>query len=122
MKNVIWFIVGLGLGIGLAILIGWVWFPVEIYNTAPDVLRPDYQDEYIRLISVSYQVDGDLTRAQERLGALDNDDPTLPLVELTERWITQERSEKLIMPLIRLARALDVETTVMQQYVARGAP
>jgi len=122
MKNLLWLCLGLVLGIGVALLIGWVLFPVEYDDATPDTLRSDYKDEYIRLISLSYQVDGDLSLAEQRLASLKGEPVTAPLVELTERWIAQARSERLVVPLIHLARDLGAETLVMQQYMQRGVP
>ena len=122
MKNLLWLLLGFILGVGAALLIGWVLFPVEYANSTPDTLRSDYKDEYIRLISLSYQVDGDLALVEQRLASLGGEPVTKPLVDLTERWIAQARSERLIVPLIHLARDLGAETFAMQQYMQRGAP
>jgi hypothetical protein len=59
MKQIVALFAGVGIGIGLALLVGWVWLPVDPYDTTPDVLRSDYKDEYVRLVSLAYQVEGD---------------------------------------------------------------
>lgn len=122
MKRGYWLLIGLAVGIGLGLFIGWELLPVPPEPTTPDTMRADYQDEYIRLVSVSYQVERDLGRARERLAALDADAPTARLVEMTERWIARDRTPALIAPLARLARDLGVETASMRPYLEPEGP
>ncbi len=122
MKSILIFLGGIALGLGLAFLIGWQLFPVESDGTTPAALRSDYRDEYIRLVSLTYQVEGSSKRARWRLERLNPQAPTEPLVTLTERWIAENRSEQLIVPLVRLSRDLGAETPVMTGYMQRGAP
>ncbi|HOT90736.1 MAG TPA: hypothetical protein PLJ78_04585 [Anaerolineae bacterium] len=122
MRRLFYFCVGVGLGIGLALLIGWGLFPVQRANSSPAMLRRDYQEEYIRLIAAAYQVDGNLTLARQRLAALQAASPTAPLVEVTERWIAQGKSTAILTPLVQLARDLGVNTPAMQPYLQGGTP
>lgn len=122
MKRLLWFLVGIMLGFGLALLVGWELLPVQRANSSPAMLRRDYQEEYIRLTAAAYQVDGDLTLAQKRLAALRPDTYTAPLVEVTERWIQQGKSDATLIPLAQLARALGVSTPAMQPYLQQGKP
>ncbi len=122
MKSILIFLGGVLLGLGLAFLIGWQFFPVADYDTNPAALRSDYKDEYIRLVSLTYQIEGSSKRALWRLEQLSPQAPTEPLVSLTERWITEDRSERLIVPLVRLSRDLGMETPMMTDYMQRGAP
>lgn len=122
MKQIVALLAGLGIGIGLALLVGWVLLPAGPYDTTPDVLRSDYKDEYVRLVSLAYQVEGDREAARARLVSLDTAAPTRPLVEQTERWIAQGKVEWMVVPLIRLARDLDVETPAMSQYLQGNVP
>jgi hypothetical protein len=118
MKRLLWFIVGIALGIGLALLIGWQLLPVQRADSSPAMLRRDYQEEYLRLIAAAYQVDNDLTLAQQRLAEL----PPGSLVDVTERWIAQGKPDDILIPLARFARDLGVSTPTMQAYLQRGAP
>ncbi len=122
MKRLLFFSVGVALGIGLALLIGWELLPVQRANSSPAMLRRDYQEEYIRLIAAAYQVDGDLALAQQRLAALQPYAFTVPLVEVTERWIQQGKSDAILIPLAQLTHALGVSTPPMQPYLQRGQP
>lgn len=117
MKRFIWLFIGLALGVSLGFWIGWGLFPVEYHDTEPAALRADYKDEYIRLVALTYQVEGSLANARWRLDALDKTSTTAPLIELTERWIAQEKPAWRILPLAQLARALGVSTPAMNTYL-----
>ena len=117
MKRLAVFIGGVAIGIGLAFLIGWVLFPIDRYDESPASMRMDYQDEYVRLTALAYQVDGDLALAERRLSALNGTSSTAPLIELITRWINEDRSHALISPLVRLARDFDADTPSMVPYL-----
>ena len=120
MKRLLAFLIGIAVGIGLAMLVGWVLFPMQREEILPSSMRADYQVEYLRLVAISYGADGDLALAEQRMKALGDDPFSAPLVEVTERWIEEGRSEELIVPFVRLARALGVDSPVMAPYVDRG--
>lgn len=122
MKRLLWFLLGIILGFGLALLIGWELLPLQRANSSPALLRRDYREEYIRLIAAAYQVDGDLPLAQKRLAALQSDTFTTPLVDVTERWIQQGKPDTILIPLVQLAHDLGVSTPAMQPYLQRGRP
>lgn len=95
--------------------------PIRPSAVTPASLRADYQDEYLRLVAVTYTVNEDLDRAEERLRALGREPFTAPLVSLIERWIAEQRSADLIAPLVRLAQDLDVVTPAMRAYLTGGS-
>jgi hypothetical protein len=108
---------GIILGVGIAFLIGWVLFPIVRYDESPTSMRRDYRDEYVRLTALAYQADGDLSLAENRLQGLNNESPAEPLVSLAVRWIEENRSKSLILPLAILARDLGVNTPAMEPYL-----
>lgn len=120
MKRLLFFLLGVALGVGLAMLIGWVLFPMRHTAVTPASLRHDYRDEYVRLVALAYSVDGDLAQAEQRLQALEADDFRAPLVELTERWIYEGYSVDFVGPLVQLAYDLNAGTSAMASY-AEGA-
>ncbi len=122
MKRLLTFLLGLALGVGLAILIGWVWFPLDRRDASPATMRADYRAEYIRLVALTYAAEGDLTRAEARLAALDPDTPTAPLVALTEQWIRDGKPAPRIAPLARLAHDLGADTPPMAPYLEGDRP
>jgi len=59
-------IFGLGLLLGW-LIIGWVLWPVEYYDTDPPDLLRSHQEAYISLVADSFGLNGDLQLARERL-------------------------------------------------------
>ena len=116
MKRLAVFLGGIFLGIGLAILIGWVLLPLQ-QEVSPDSMRDDYQAEYVRLVAVSCRADGDLNAAERRLRGLSGTPFTAPLVDLAEVWIDAERSPDMVAPLAELAQAFGVDTPAMARYL-----
>jgi hypothetical protein len=47
-------ILGVILGLLLGFIVAWNFWPVEVTNTTPDVLRQDLQDDYLRMAAESY--------------------------------------------------------------------
>jgi hypothetical protein len=114
-------IIGLAVGLTLGIVIGWWVLPVEYTNTPPSVLRQDYRDEYIVMVATSFEVEGDLDRARERLMAIDAEDPAAPVIELGERLIAAGGESDDITRLAQLAWALDVITPSLAPFL-EGQP
>lgn len=63
-------ILSLALGIGIGLFVAWQLWPVEFVNADPSDLRPQYKEDYVRMISVIYAAEGDLDAARERLNRL----------------------------------------------------
>jgi len=64
---------GLGLLLGW-IIIGWVLWPVEYYDTDPPDLRRSHQEAYISLVADSFVLNGDAQLARERLRGFDEEE------------------------------------------------
>ena len=58
------FLVGLLFG---WLIIGWVLWPVEYYDTDPPDLRGSHQEAYMSLVADSFGLNGDVQLARERL-------------------------------------------------------
>lgn len=121
-KRFVGFLLGVALGVGLAVLIGWTLFPLNRQEVTPASMRGDYRAEYLRLTALAFQADGDLALAEARLRALDTDPFTAPVVTLAESWIAEGRSEELVSPLVNLAQAFEADTAAMAPYVVGGEP
>ena len=119
-NRVLFFVGGVIGGALLALLIGWVLFPMPEYEPSPSAMRRDYKYEYIRLVAVAYSVEGDRAQAESRLRAISPDAPAKPLVALTERWIEDGRTGDLIAPLAQLAYDMGAATPAMEPYLDRG--
>ncbi len=64
-------ILGVILGLLLGFIVAWNFWPVEVTNTTPDVLRQDLQDDYLRMAAESYARTNnpdDAVRRWEELG------------------------------------------------------
>lgn len=59
-------IIGLIIGIFLGVIYGWVISPVEWTDASVEHLRPDLQEEYMRMAIDSYQVNQDAALASKR--------------------------------------------------------
>ena len=114
---VTWAGTGVVAGLLLGFATGWWWWPVQYTNTAPNVLRQDYSDEYIVMVASAYEVEGDLEQAQERLRVLDAEDPAAPVVELAERLVEAGGDPSDITRLARLVGALGATTSTLLPYM-----
>ena len=116
-KFLLLFSVGLVAGAALALLIGWVVWPVRYTNTTPAQLRSDYQNDYVLLVAAAYRVDGDLDAARSRLALLDAETPVRPVIALAEQIIANGGRQEDIVSLARLAQALGVATPALEPYI-----
>jgi uncharacterized membrane protein YccC len=112
-----WTAVSVAVGLLLGFVIGWWIWPVQYTNTAPNVLRQDYRDDYVVMIATAYEAEGDLDQARERLRSLDPQVPTAPVVELAERLVEVGGSAEDIAYLARLAWALGVLPPALTSYL-----
>ena len=75
----------LGLVIGLVLSL-WA-YPVRYSDSDPSALSESYRSEYRRLIADAYSVDGNLPRAQARLGLLKDSNPVGALSAQAQRML-----------------------------------
>ncbi len=81
-------VVGAILGLILGLLLGWVVWPVQWTNGTPEVLRPDLQDDYLRMAVESYSRTGDIDAAVRRWDELgDAAGPTLLRVQASPNGV-----------------------------------
>lgn len=90
----------------LGLLSTWVILPVEFKNADPADLRPALKDDYVRMIGLAYAADGDVARAQQRVGALALANPAHTLTDLIEREIRTAADPATQDALIHLSHAL----------------
>lgn len=77
-------IFGLGLLLGW-LIIGWVLWPVEYYDTDPPDLRRSHQEAYISLVADSFGLNGDVGLARERLQDFNDEEMRDIILTLLER-------------------------------------
>jgi hypothetical protein len=103
-----WFLItGLILGLGIGLLIAWVISPVAFVDTAPATLRPDYKDQYRRMIALAFVADNDIGRAKQRLTLLQDQEPVKVLSAQAQQVLAAGGSAEDAKALALLASALN---------------
>lgn len=77
--------ISLGLGVAVGLVITWVLIPLDFKNADPAALRSALKEEYVRMISLAYEADGDVALAQRRIAALQLAHPAQTFTDLIER-------------------------------------
>ena len=116
MRFLISLFIGLLVGVGLGLYLGWVQFPKQYINSPMTDLSPKYKDEYAVMIATGYAADHDLPSAVDRLKVLGVDNIPAFVQETTERYITNSRDVNDIRHLVMLAEGLDRLTPIMEPY------
>ena len=114
--------IGLILGTGLGLYLGWVQFPVEYTDSSARSLAIRYQDDYTVMIANGYLADSDLSGAVERLRLLEIENIPLYVQEVAERYITNAGRQSDIYALVVLSDGLGRLTPIMQPYLDIGLP
>ncbi len=70
-------VVALVIGFALGLVWGWVVQPVEFVDATPEVLRADYQQDYLKMTVDSFLVNSDTTLALKRWGNLGTGAPSV---------------------------------------------
>ena len=87
-----WYLLtGLVIGLVLGVLYSWIISPVKYVDTDPSSLAPVYKDEYRRVIALSYNVNGNLERAKERLALLDEGANVQLLASQAQRMVAENQ-------------------------------
>ena len=63
----IFILLGLVIGIGLGLAVGWVFWPTQFTDANPAVLDDVYRRDYVLLIADSYALDNNLAAAQQKI-------------------------------------------------------
>jgi hypothetical protein len=109
-------LVGLVLGAGLGLYLGWVQFPVRYVDSPARDLGQQYKDDYTVMIAGGYLADRDLVGATQRLRALGIEDVANYVQGVTERYISTSKDVNDIRPLVALAEGLGRLSAMMEPY------
>jgi hypothetical protein len=71
----IYFVFAILLGIVAGVILGWYVLPAEYTDTSPEVLRVDFQSDYVLMVAEMYAREGDLAKAVSRLAFLGSSSP-----------------------------------------------
>ena len=113
--------VGLVVGIGLGLYLGWVAWPAEFTNANPSVLQTTHRRDYVLMIADAYAVDGDLAAAQERVASLGEDGQEFLMATLLDMILRGEQ-EGDTRRLARLADDLGLYSPAMEPYLTLPEP
>lgn len=118
-----WGKVGAGVlaGIVIGLLVGlWLGHDTQLaedYTVALADLEEQRREDYIVLVSALYALEGDLTRAEERLARLSEEDTAQLVADLAVKYIEGDKGLEVTQDLATLAHALGVGDEVMLAYV-----
>lgn len=115
-----WLIAGV-LGLGAGLMFAWVIAPPRDGSTAPNTLRPDFQDEYRSAIASAYSVTGDLARAKARLALLGDTDSVQALTACAQRALAAGQAFGRAQELARLASDLQSGTSSIPTFTPTTA-
>jgi len=101
-------------GIALGLLITWVLWPVEFTNADPADLRQSLKDDYVRMVSTAYALDGDLAAAERRLALLGLANSTQTFNDLIARG-NESNDPSTQEALIELGTALGLKLQFVSQ-------
>lgn len=74
-SKIITLVIALVIGAGLGLFYGWAIAPVEYTDVTPDLLRQDYQIDFVLMTAEAYQNDFDAATAARRLALLGSEPP-----------------------------------------------
>ena len=117
LRTVIWIGLGILVGAGLGLLVGWVLWPLEYTEADPSILEDDYQRDYTLMIASAYSLERDLDLANKRLRSLGTADPEAWLLTVTVDHILQYGDEIESRNLVELAGMLGLYSPVMDPYI-----
>ena len=107
-------------GAALGLLVTWVFWPIEFKNADLANLRPSLKEDYVRMVAVAYEADGDLATAKKRLETLGYDNPAQTFSVLIERERKNSDDSLTLDALIHLGQALGYKLAYSAQRPTPG--
>jgi hypothetical protein len=98
-------------GFGLGLSYSWLISPVRVVDTEPVALRADFKDQYRAAIAAAFAANGNLPRAQARLGLLGDSDSIAALNAQAQRTVAAGGTFQQADQLVALAIALEGGTS-----------
>jgi hypothetical protein len=113
--------IGLVVGLGVGVTIGWVIAPVQFVDSPMRDLSKAYKDDYTVMVAKGFQIHGDVNEATNRLkplGVAQEFNVFTFVRDVTERYISEEGSgrEVDIRALVELSCAMGFCTEPMQRF------
>lgn len=109
-SNIIKIIIALAIGIVIGLIYGWVIEPIEYVDVTPNLLRQDYQVDYVLMTAESYQLDFNSQLAARRLAILGSESPASITSNALEYAIANNFTQNEIQLLQTLLTAMQTYT------------
>jgi len=113
-------LLGMTIGTGVGLTIGWIAWPTEFTDANPSVLQKAYRNDYVQMIADTYALDNDLPAAQARLNELDSNPNAILLETITDK-VLADVNETDIRRLVRLAANLGISSPVMVPFISEDS-
>ena len=112
--------IGLIIGIGLGLFLGWVAWPTEFTDANPSTLAEEYKQEYLLMLATDYALTGDLSTARQKVPSLGEGGEDY-LFSFTLDQILQGGNPDEIYLLAQLANDLGRYSPAMDPYLKTEA-
>lgn len=109
-------------GLLLGLTYSWLIEPVEYYDADPADLRTDLREDYLILVAMSYDLTGDLARAQVRLTALGEAGTPRAVASLADRLYQDGNNAEVVRALALLAHALGAQSEAVVAHLPTKTP
>lgn len=121
-KYVPWGILGVLIGLGVALYLTWVAWPVQYTDADPADLLSQRKAQWAELASDGYALTGELETAYDRLALLGVQNPGRFVAQVAETRVQEGASVEHIRAMARLSEALGGITARLLVYIATPAP
>ena len=116
-RIVLFLSLGLLLGAGLGLYIGWIAWPTEYTEADLTILADEYRYDYTVMVASNYAIDRNLPAARQRLDALGMSDSNAWLLEVAGQAILQGAADDDIRHLALLANDLGLAAPALAPYL-----
>jgi hypothetical protein len=84
MNRYAYFAIAILLGLSLGLYYGWELSPLQLVDTAPDILRQDYKADYVLMVAEIYQSEGNPEAALQRIAFFPETNPLAAIRDALE--------------------------------------
>lgn len=121
-RRLTWIALASVVGLSLGLTYAWLVDPVEYYDADPADLRTDLREDYLILVAVSYDLTGDLARAQARLTTLGEAGTPRVVASLADRLYWAGSDAEAVRALALLAHALGAQSEAAVAHLPTNTP
>lgn len=109
-------LLGLIIGVAIGLYYAWIVEPVVFTESSPARLSRRYQEEYILLISQSYEANGNWDKAEDRLLAMGDPDMASRVADQLEDFLRRGEPAPVLKSLAILAARLGVQNPAIAAF------